>query len=142
MLKGVPPIISPELMKALMEMGHGDEIVLGDSNFPGNAYAKKMIRCDGHKIPDLLKAILQFMPLDIYVESPAALMQVVPGDEDLQGIAPIYRDIINQSGEKIDQFEYVERFAFYERIRNAFAVIATSDKAAYANIILKKGVVV
>jgi L-fucose mutarotase len=140
MLKNIPEVISPELMKALMEMGHGDEIVLADGNFPAASVANKLIRCDGHGIPKILEAVLKFLPLDQYVEHPAALMSVVPGDKTKPTIWEEYRKIIKVSGEKFSDFEFVERFAFYERAKNAYAVVATGEKSLYANIILKKGV--
>ncbi len=140
MLKNVPPIIAPELMKTLMEMGHGDEIVLADGNFPAAGVAQRLLRCDGHGVPELLEAILKFLPLDTYVEHAVALMAVVPGDSTKPTIWEDYRRIVKASGEKFSDFEFVERFAFYERAKKAYAVIATSEKALYANVILKKGV--
>lgn len=140
MLKNVPPIISPDLMKVLMEMGHGDEIVLADGNFPAASNAQRLLRCDGHGVPELLEAVLAFLPLDVYVDRPVALMSVVPGDDTKPTIWQQYRQIVQRSGEKFSDFEFVERFAFYERARQAFAVVATSEKALYANVILKKGV--
>ena len=140
MLKNVPPILSPELMKTLMEMGHGDEIVLADGNFPAASVARRLIRCDGHGVPELLEAVLKLFPLDIYVDRPVALMAVVPGDKTKPTIWEQYRAIIKASGEKFSDFELVERFAFYDRAKQAYAVVATSEKALYANIILKKGI--
>jgi L-fucose mutarotase len=140
MLKNIPEIISPELMKALMEMGHGDEIVLADGNFPAASIAQKLLRCDGHGIPKILEAVLKFFPLDQYVDHPVALMAVVPGDKTKPTIREEYRKIIKASGEKFSDFEFVERFAFYERAKKAYAVVASGEKALYANIILKKGV--
>jgi L-fucose mutarotase len=140
MLKNMPPILSPELMKVLMEMGHGDEMVLADGNFPAASVARRLVRCDGHGVPELLEAVLKFFPLDIYVDRPVALMSVVPGDKTKPTIWERYRAIINTSGERFSDFEFIERFAFYERARQAYAVVATSEKALYANVILKKGV--
>ena len=140
MLKNIPAIISPDLMKILMEMGHGDEIVLADGNFPAASVAQRFIRCDGHGIPKILEAVLKFLPLDQYVERAVALMAVVPGDKTKPTIWEEYRKIIKASGEKFTDFEFVERFAFYERAKNAYAVVATGEKALYASIILKKGV--
>jgi L-fucose mutarotase len=140
MLKNVPPIVSPELMKTLMEMGHGDEIVIADGNFPAASVARRLIRCDGHGVPELLDAVLKFFPLDIYVDRPVGLMAVVPGDKTRPTIWEQYRTILKNSGEKFSDFEFIERFAFYERAKQAYAVVATSEKALYANIILKKGV--
>lgn len=142
MLKGVPAILSPELLKILMEMGHGDELVLADGNFPAATNARRLIRADGLMVPPLLKAILRFFPLDQYVERPAVLMQVVPGDPTRPTIWEEYRRIIQASGEKFTDFESIERQAFYARARNAYAIVATSEPALYANLILKKGVVV
>jgi len=140
MLKGIPKIISPELMKVLMEMGHGDEIVIADGNFPAATCAKRLIRCDGHNVPEVLDAILMFFPLDTYTKKPVSLMSVVPGDDVKPVIWDEYKAIIKKhEGEK--EIEFVERFEFYERAKNAFAVVATSESALYANIILKKGVV-
>ena len=141
MLKGIPTIISPELMKILMEMGHGDEIVLADGNFPAASVARRLVRADGHGVPELLEAIVQLFPLDIYVDKAVALMEVVPGDDTKPTIWEDYRKIVQASGEKFDDFDFVERFAFYERAKQAYAVVATSEKALYANIILKKGVI-
>ena len=140
MLKNIPDVISPELMYVLMEMGHGDEIVLADGNFPAASVAQRLIRCDGHGVPEILEAVLKFFPLDQYVDNPVALMAVVPGDKTKPKIWEEYRKIIEASGEKFTDFEFVERFAFYERAKKSYAVVATSEKALYANIILKKGV--
>jgi len=140
MLKNVPAILSPELMKILMEMGHGDEIVLADGNFPAASVAQRLVRCDGHGVPELLDAILKFLPLDTFVSQPVALMAVVPGDKTKPTIWETYRTLLKASGERFSDFEFVERFAFYERAKKAYAVVATSEKALYANVILKKGV--
>ena len=139
MLKGIPTILSPDLLKTLMEMGHGDEIVIADGNFPAASMAQRLIRADGHGVPILLDAIMQLFPLDIFVERPVALMAVA-GDEHRPTIWDEYRQII-QRYEVLSEFELVERFAFYERAQQAYAVIATSEMALYANIILKKGVI-
>ena len=141
MLKGVPGIISPQLLKVIMEMGHGDEIVLADGNFPSASNAQRLIRCDGHTVCDVLEAVLKLFPLDTYVKSAVALMSVAPGDDTKPVIWEKYRSIIKGSGEPFDDFEFVERFAFYERARKAYAIVATSEKALYANVILVKGLV-
>jgi L-fucose mutarotase len=140
MLKGISSIISPDLLKILMEMGHGDEIVLADGNFPAASMAQRLARSDGNQVPELLEEILKLFPLDPFVERPAALMAVVPEDASKPTIWDKYKEII-QRYEKFSDFEYVERFAFYERARKAYAVVATSEMAVYANIILKKGLV-
>ncbi len=139
MLKGIPAILPPELLKILGEMGHGDEIVIGDGNFPAASMAQRLVRCDGHNVPDVLDAIMQLFPLDTFVEKPVALMAVVPGDDYKPVIWDRYREIIRRHGER-DEIEFVGRFAFYERTKKAYAVVATGEAARYANIILKKGV--
>jgi len=141
MLRGISPIISPEMIKVLMEMGHSDEIVIADSNFPAASHAQRLIRCDGHDIPLLLEALLPLFPLDQYVDKPAALMQVVPGDPVETPIWNVYAELILKHNGLVEPFEQVERFAFYERAKKCYAVIATGEGALYANIILKKGVI-
>lgn len=142
MLKGISKLISPELLKVLSEMGHSDEIVLSDGNFPAASHAQRLIRADGHDVPALLDAILKLFPLDQYVSKPATLMQVVPGDLVETPIWEQYRSIIEQHTGLTEPFEVVERFAFYERAKKAYAIIATGESALYANLILKKGVIV
>lgn len=142
MLKNIPNILSPELLKILMEMGHGDELVIADGNFPAASIAQRLIRLDGHGVTEILDAILKFFPLDIYVDKPVGLMAVTPGDNVKPTIWEDYRKIIEESKEKFTDFESIERFKFYERAKNAYAIIATSESALYANIILKKGIVV
>lgn len=141
MLIGISKLISPELLKILMEMGHGDEIVLADANFPAASMASKLVRCDGQPIPELLEGILKLFPLDQYVEQPTALMDKVAGDTVPTPIWKQYQTIIEASTAIVEPFEYVERFAFYERAKNAYAIVATGESAQYANIILKKGVI-
>ncbi len=139
MLKNIPAIISPELLKTLCEMGHGDEIVIGDGNFPAASNAKRLIRMDGHGVPEILDAVLKLIPLDTYVESPAMLMATAK-DDPTPEIWAKYEDIITKNNGETN-ISQIERFKFYERTREAYAVIATSESALYANIILKKGVV-
>ena len=140
MLKNIPSIISPELLKILHEMGHSDEIVIGDGNFPAASNAKRLVRADGHGVPELLDAILQLFPLDTYVEAPVMLMQVTPGDDVDPVIWKEYRKIVDKHQDNVN-FEEIERFKFYERARDAYAIVATGEGALYANVILKKGVV-
>ena len=140
MLKNISPILSPELLKILMEMGHGDEIVIGDGNFPAASVAQRLVRLDGHGVPEILDAILKLMPLDTYVDAPVALMD----NNDAANRPEIwaqYEDVV-RANEGDKAFELIERFAFYDRAKKAYAVIATGETAIYANIILKKGVVV
>ncbi|MGE8081261.1 L-fucose mutarotase [Peribacillus loiseleuriae] len=141
MLKGIPPIISPDLLKILSEMGHGDEIVLADSNFPAVSHAQRLIRADGHAIPALLEAILTLFPLDTYVEQPIALMAVEPGDDVDPIIWSQYQQIVNEKERKHISFEMIDRFSFYERAKNTYSIVATGERALYANMILKKGVI-
>ena len=141
MLKGIPKNLSPELVKILMEMGHGDEIVIADGNFPAASCAQRLIRADGMDVPPLLDSILELFPLDTYVPQPVTLMEVVPGDPT-PTIWDTYRQTIDKHGYSSgEQIANVDRFAFYERAKNAYAVIATSEGALYANVILGKGVV-
>jgi len=141
MLKGIPSILSPELLKILMEMGHGDEIAIGDGNFPSAAYAQRLVRCDGHGVPAILDAILGLMPLDQFVPQPAALMEVVPGDDTKPVIWEEYQNIVKRHEPSFGGFESMERFSFYERAKQAYAIVASGESALYANIILKKGVI-
>ena len=144
MLKGIPKILSPELLKVLCEMGHGDRIVLGDGNFPAESMGKTaiVIRCDGHNVPELLDAILQVFPLDVYVEHPVSLMEVVPGDPVETPIWDVYKQIIAKHDPRGgDTVQNIERFAFYDAARTAYAIVATGESALYAIVMLQKGVV-
>lgn len=140
MLKGISPLLSPELLKILAEMGHGDELVIGDANFPAQSMGQRCVREDGHGGVELLDAILSLLPLDTFVEAPVTLMQVVPGTVD--GDPPIWKEF-QETVEKHQpgaQTGWTERFAFYDRARKAYACVATGERALYACIILKKGV--
>ena len=144
MLKGIPKIISPELLKVLCEMGHSDTIVIADGNFPAESMGKnaKVIRCDGHGGVELLDAILQLFPLDTYVEKPVSLMSVVPGDKVETPIWDEYKRVVEKYDDRgADTVANIERFAFYEKAQKAYAIIATGESALYANIILQKGVI-
>ena len=144
MLKGIPKILSPELLKVLCEMGHSDRIVIADGNFPAESMGKDaiVIRCDGHGVPELLDAILQVFPLDTYVEQPVSLMEVMPGDNVETPIWNVYQEIIEKrEGFGLEVIGHRERFAFYEEAKKAYAIIATGEMALYANVMLQKGVV-
>lgn len=143
MLKGIPSIISPELLKILCEMGHTDELTIGDGNFPGHTYGKKVIRLDGHGVPEILDAILQMFPLDTYVDHPITLMGVVPGDDVKTPIWDKYKEIVAKHDERgAACFEEIDKWEFYDRTKNhSSVVIMTGESELYANIILKKGVV-
>lgn len=139
MLKGISPILPPELLKVLAEMGHGDELVIGDCNFPAASMGKRCVRADGHRGTELLDAILQLFPLDTFVDAPVTLMQPAPGF--MEGDPPIWQEFSriierHQPGTKTEQ---IERFAFYERAKAAYATLATGEKAFYACVIIKKG---
>lgn len=140
MLNHINPLISPELLLALYKMGHGDEIVLADAHFPGHSCNANVIRADGLKVADLLAAILPLMQLDQYVDSPATMMQVVPGDSADPQVAKDYLAALNQFQPEHAVIEENERFAFYQRAKKAFAVVMTGETRKYGNIILKKGV--
>ncbi|MBR2038712.1 MAG: fucose isomerase [Lachnospiraceae bacterium] len=145
MLKGIPKILSPELLKVLCEMGHSDRLVIADGNFPAETMGKDaiVIRMDGHGACDVLEAILKVFPLDTYVEKPVNLMEVMPGDNVETPIWDEYTRIVaaeyTRGGAAIG---HIERFAFYEEAKKAYAIIATGEGALYANVMLQKGVVV
>lgn len=144
MLKNIPKILSPELLKVLCEMGHGDRLVISDGNFPAESMGKnaKVIRMDGHGVPEILDAILQLFPLDTYVEKPVGLMEVVPGDTVETPIWNTYFNTVQKYDARGEAaVQYIERFAFYEEAKKAYAIIATGESALYANILLQKGVV-
>lgn len=145
MLKGIPEILSPELLKVLCEMGHSDRIVIADGNFPAESMGKncKVVRCDGHGVPELLDAILTVIPLDTYVEKPVSLMEVMPGDNVETPIWDTYKEIIAKHDERgAAVVGNIERFAFYDEAKTAYCIIATGEKAVYANVMLQKGVVI
>ncbi len=140
MLKGIPKIMSPELLKILCEMGHGDEIVLADGNFPSESMGQRVVRADGHGACELLSAIMQLFPLDSYSKENFILMEVTKGDT----VVPVIWEEYEKIGKKDENFRLgtEERFTFYERAKKAYAIIATGEGALYANVILKKGVIV
>ena len=140
MLKGIPKNLSPELLKVLCEMGHSDEIVIADGNFPGASHAQRLIRADATGVTELLESIMRVFPLDIYVPKAVSLMQTGAEYVGEPEIWTEYRNVLEKY-EDFTDFELVERFEFYERAKKAYAVIATSEGAIYANVILKKGVV-
>jgi L-fucose mutarotase len=144
MLKGIPSILSPELLKVLCEMGHSDTIVIADGNFPSETIGKDaiVIRADGHGVPELLEAILKVFPLDTYVDTPVSLMQVMPGDNVETPIWNEYEKLVAAADERgAAAIGQIERFAFYEEAKKAYVIIATGEGALYANVMLQKGVV-
>ncbi|WP_123041557.1 RbsD/FucU family protein [Cohnella candidum] len=141
MLIGIPIRISPELIKVLMEMGHGDELVLADGNFPAASHAQRLIRCDGHSIPELLDDILTLFPADTSSDRAFAVMQVDPGDPVDTPIWERFCEIAAARTGSEKPFEQMERHEFYARVKNAYAVVATGESALYANLIIRKGVI-
>jgi L-fucose mutarotase len=140
MLKGISPLISPDLLALLSRMGHGDEIVLADAHFPGETFNQNILRADGLRIPDLLAAILPLFELDSYVSHPLVMMAAVEGDTLDPKVEQNYLEAIHKSNPDVAPIERIDRFAFYERTKGAFAVVMTGETAKYGNIILKKGV--
>jgi L-fucose mutarotase len=141
MLKRIPPILSPELLLMIAEMGHGDELVLADANFPAVANARRLARADGHGVPVILEAILQLLPLDSFVEQPAAVMRRVDQPDQPAPIWTDFQRLLDSAEGRHISVERVERFAFYERAKNAFGIVATGETALYGNLIIKKGVI-
>ena len=141
MLIGINPVISPALLDALFRMGHGDEIVLADAFFPGDSCNSRVIRADGIKIPALLDGILALINLDLYVPYPLAMMAAVKGDTLDDNVEKSYRNVIDKRWPETPVIERIDRFAFYERAKKAFAVVMTGETVKYGNIILKKGVI-
>ncbi len=140
MLKGISPIISPDLLSTLARMGHGDEIILADAHFPGESYNKCVIRADGLRIRDLLKAILPLFELDAYVDHPLLMMAAVEGDKLDDKVEESYLKSIHQTNPNVAPILHIDRFEFYKRAQKAFAIVMTGETAKYGNIILKKGV--
>jgi L-fucose mutarotase len=140
MLKGISPLLSPELLATLCRMGHGDEIVLADAHFPGESLGVPVVRADGLRIPALLDAILPLLELDSYVETPVVMMEALPRDRLDPEVEGSYRRAIDRHAPKTPPIAHVERFAFYERAKGAFAIVMTGETAKYGNVLLKKGV--
>ncbi len=140
MLKGISPLLSPELLSVLCRMGHGDEIVLADAHFPGETVGRLVLRADGVRIAPLLEAVLQLYELDSYVVDPVVMMAPVEGDRLDDALVKSYRAAIERHAPKAPATQFIDRFAFYDRAKSAFAVVMTGETAKYGNIILKKGV--
>ncbi len=140
MLKGISPLLSPELLSTLYMMGHGDEIILADAHFPGNSVNPRTLRADGLRVPALLDAILPLFELDAYVSDPLVMMAPVPGDTLDPQVEESFLVPIRRHAPKAPSIVRIDRFAFYERAKLAFAIVMTGETAKYGNIILKKGV--
>ena len=147
MLKNIPPILSPELLKVLCEMGHSDRICISDGNFPGAAMAKAknaiFLRADGHGVPELLEAILQVIPTDTYVEKPVLLMEKMECDTDLEiPIWDTYKQIVAKYDARGEAaVGNIDRFDFYDEAKDCYCIIQTGETAIYANVIVQKGVI-
>lgn len=140
MLKGISPVLTPELLAILCRMGHGDEIILADAHFPGETFNSNVIRADGLRIPALLDGILPLFELDSYVDSPLIMMAAVAGDTLDPRVETAYRKMVDKHAPKTAPIARIGRFEFYDRAKKAFAVVMTGETAKYGNIILKKGV--
>ncbi|WP_170427182.1 RbsD/FucU family protein [Ruegeria arenilitoris] len=141
MLRNIDPILSPELLYTLRAMGHGDEIVIADANFPGSSSRPDCIRADGSSASEVLQAVLSVMPLDTFVSDPALTMQVVGDPDAVPDAVADFQSIIDSTADNPAKAQGLERFAFYERAANAFAIVQTGERRLYGNIILKKGVI-
>lgn len=141
MLRNIDPLLSPDLLHALRAMGHGDEIVIADANFPGSSIGPDCIRADGSSASDILRAVLSVMPLDSFVPDPALTMQVVGDPDAIPDVVADFQRIIDATADNPVQIQGLERFAFYDRAARGFAVVQTGERRLYGNIILKKGVV-
>lgn len=140
MLKGISPLISPQLLDVMSRMGHGDELVLADAHFPGESLGKRIIRADGLRIADLLEAIMPLFELDTYVPHPLIMMEPVAGDQLDTAVEVSYLKRISLTNKTVPPVKRLDRYTFYERAKNAFAVVMTGETVKYGNIILIKGV--
>ncbi len=140
MLIGISPLLSPDLLAVLCRMGHGDDIVLSDAHFPGETYGQRIIRADGLRIADLLDGILPLFALDSYVDHPVVMMAPVEGDDLDPAVEDAYRQVIDKHWPQTPPIMRIDRFDFYRRTEQAFAVVITGETAQYGNILLKKGV--
>ncbi|MEM9127962.1 MAG: RbsD/FucU domain-containing protein [Pseudomonadota bacterium] len=141
MLRNIDPILSPDLLFALRAMGHGDEIVIADANFPGTSTGPTCIRADGSTASEILRAVLSVMPLDTFVPDPALTMQVVGDPDTIPKAVADFQQIIDTTADKPAMIQGLERFEFYDRAATAFAIVQTGERRLYGNIILKKGVI-
>ncbi|MBP5322112.1 MAG: L-fucose mutarotase [Kiritimatiellae bacterium] len=138
MLKGISPYVSPDLLKTLAEMGHGDELILGDAHFPGHTLGKRVLRADGLRITQMLEGIIPLFDLDTYAPS-LVMMRPVPGDTLDPSVEASYLEVIRRFVPDPPKVERIDRFAFYDRARDAFSIVITGETAIYGNLLLKKG---
>lgn len=140
MLKGIAPCVGPDLLKTLAEMGHGDEIVLADAHFPGHSMNGRVLRADGLSVTTLLDGILPLFELDTYAD-PLVMMQAVEGDTLDPAVEEQYMEVVRRHAKDAAPPARVDRFAFYDRARAAYAVVMTGETRTYGNLVLKKGVI-
>lgn len=141
MLKGVDPLLGPELLHVLASMGHGDELAVVDANFPAAAVARRLVRLEGADAPRALSAVLSLLPLDTFVDSPVAVMAVVGNAAEVPPPVRDFQTIVDRAMGRSVRLAVIERFAFYERVRSAFAVLATGERRFYGNVVVTKGVI-
>lgn len=141
MLRNIDPLLSPEFLYTLRAMGHGDDLVIADANFPGESIGPTCIRADGSSASAILRAVLSVMPLDQFVEDPALTMQVVGDPDQIPKAVADFQSILDEVADRSVKIQTLERFAFYDRAKTAFAIVQTGERRLYGNIILKKGVV-
>lgn len=141
MLRGIDPLLTPDLLKILCEMGHGDEIAIVDANYPAATYARRLVRLPGTNATEALRAILTLLPLDTYVDCAAHCMAVVGDPDRTEPIMLEFQTLINETPGPEAKLGRIERFAFYDRVKAAFAVVSTSERRLYGNIIVTKGII-
>jgi L-fucose mutarotase len=140
MLKNIDPLLGPDLLRALRAMGHGDEISIVDANYPAESAGPRLIRMEGQTATQVLEAVLTVMPLDEFVPAPAYRMEVVGNAQQIEPVMAEFASIVARHEPEVKLASF-ERFAFYERVRKSFAIVATGDRRLYANVILKKGII-
>lgn len=142
MLIGIDPLLGPELLSHLRSMGHGDELIITDANFPAASVARRLVRAEGVTAPQMLAAVLSVLPLDTFIDGAVCVMEVVGSAGLCAPITDEFRDVVTaRSGRKFANIVGLERFAFYERARQAYAVVATGERRTYGNIIVRKGII-
>lgn len=141
MLKGIPPILPPDLVKYLMEMGHSEHLTIADAHYPAESYGKRIVRCPGATVPQILDAVLTLMPLDTYVLPAVNFMAVVEGDPiGTPGVWAEMETVIEKH-EPGSEIGFLDRYDFYEESKQSFVIVQSGDQAQYANVILRKGIV-
>jgi len=142
MLIGLDPLLGPELLAHLRAMGHGDELIIADANFPAASVARRLVRADGVTAPQMLAAVLTVLPLDTFADGAVCVMELVGSPGKCAPITGEFREIVTaRSGRRFENIVPVERFAFYERARQAYVVVATGERRTYGNVILRKGII-